>query len=114
MVSSITALTRSGLKDWYVQRISAVVLVLYVAFLIGVLVAYPHISFMQWQFIFSHVAVKVFTLLALLSMIAHAWIGIWTVLTDYVHHGAIRGVVQTIIILTFFSCLLWGVWILWS
>jgi succinate dehydrogenase / fumarate reductase membrane anchor subunit len=33
---------------------------------------------------FSSAFTKVFTLLALVSILIHAWIGMWQVLTDYV------------------------------
>ena len=52
-----------------------------------------------------------FTLLALFSILIHAWIGMWQVLTDYVKPLALRLVLQLAIVValvvTFFMDLLW-------
>ncbi len=114
MVSSILSLTRSGVKDFFVQRVSAVILLLYVFFIIGIFIAYPHLTYVIWLQLFCMTWVKIFSLLALLSMIAHAWVGIWTILTDYVHNAVVRGFIQTLIIIGFIACIVWGILILWS
>ena len=114
MVSNILSLTRSGVKDFFVQRVSALILLVYVIFLLCFIWSHPNLNFFQWHNLYSSAWMKIFSLLALLSLIAHAWVGIWTVLTDYVHHAATRAVVQTLIVLAFIACIVWGIWILWS
>ncbi len=114
MVSSILSLTRSGVKDFFLQRVSAVILLIYIIFIVGVIVAHPHMTYVQWHSLFYSIWIRVFSVLALFSMIAHAWVGIWTILTDYVHNGVVRGLVQTLIIIGFIACIVWGIWILWS
>ena len=41
MVASVTNLGRSGLYDWVVQRLTAVILALYTLFLLGFVIASP-------------------------------------------------------------------------
>ena len=83
MVTNVTSFGRSGLSDWLVQRVSAVFLLLYVLFLVYVFISKPDMQFQEWQALFANNAVRIFSLIALLSLCAHAWIGMWTIATDY-------------------------------
>jgi len=114
MVSSITALTRNGLKDWFIQRISAGILAIYGLFIVGFILGHDPLTYAQWFSLFHNNVMRVFTLLALLSLVAHAWVGVWTILTDYVTCRLIRGTAQVIIIMAFFACIVWCISILWS
>jgi succinate dehydrogenase / fumarate reductase membrane anchor subunit len=111
-VNQLMALTKSGLKDWLLQRVSAVVMALYVIFFIGFFISHPQVSPSDWALLFSHPWMKGLSFFVLLMLLAHAWIGIWTVLTDYVHCVMLRSVIQGLIILGFFVCLIWGISIL--
>jgi len=82
MVTSITSFGRSGLYDWMMQRVTAVVLLAYTIFMIGYLLMNPELDYNQWKELFSGTVMRIFTLLAVLSMVAHAWIGMWSVSTD--------------------------------
>ena len=121
MVTNITSLGRNGVHDWLLQRISAVVLLAYFVFLVVYVATNTDLSFSQWQNLFSHTWMRVFSLTALLSLCAHAWIGMWTISTDY-FTSAVLGTAATVIRLGFqLVCLLilisyfvWCVQILWS
>ncbi|MDE0841048.1 MAG: succinate dehydrogenase, hydrophobic membrane anchor protein [Porticoccaceae bacterium] len=84
MVTSITSLGRSGLSDWLLQRVSACVMTLYVFFILGYLTLNPNLQFAQWQALNSSLPMRMFSLMAILSLAAHSWIGMWCVFTDYV------------------------------
>lgn len=114
MVKAVSALGRSGLHDWLLQRISAVVLAVYFVFLAGFFVLKSPIDYLSWQALFACQAMKVFSLLALIAFLVHAWIGLWIVTTDYLKALSLRLPVQVAIILACLSVLLWGVSILWS
>lgn len=113
-VLSSTNLTRSGVSDWLVQRVSALVMLAYVIFLLGFYLGHATIDYATWHGLFSCLYMRIFSLLTLLSLLGHAWVGIWTVLTDYVKCHYTRGVVQILIIFAFISCLAFGIQILWS
>ncbi len=84
MVRSVTSFGRSGLSDWLVQRISGVVIAAYFFFIVVWLVAHKGLDFDTWHAFHQQVCMKIFNTVTLLSVVAHAWIGIWAVLTDYV------------------------------
>ena len=111
---SITNFGRSGLHDWVVQRATAVILALYTVFLVGYFFTHPELQFLEWKQLFSHTGMKVFSLLALISLCAHAWVGLWTVSTDYIPMTGIRFMFQAVFILVLFVYMVWGIEILWG
>ena len=121
MVTNVTNFSRSGLYDWMAQRVSAVVLAAYFLFLIGFLVAHPGLTYADWHGLFSHTAMRIFSLLALVALIVHAWVGMWTITTDYLTPMAIgrwatgvRFLVQAACGVLQFVVFVWGVQILWG
>jgi succinate dehydrogenase / fumarate reductase membrane anchor subunit len=121
MVTQVTSFSRNGLSDFIVQRVTAYILATYTVFLVGYLLISGDLNYADWQMLFSHTAMQIFTLLALVSTCAHAWIGMWTIGTDYIrehYFGAsadsFRLIYQVICILAVASYLIWGVKILWG
>ena len=119
MVTSVTNLGRSGVSDWLVQRVTSVILLAYFG-LIGVTLA-SGTSYAEWSALFDRSWMRVFSLMALLSLAAHAWIGIWAVLTDYLTErllgpkgNTLRVLVQIAAGLVIFVYVIWGIQILWG
>ncbi len=83
MVTSVTSLGKNGLYDFIIQRGSAVVLGLYFVCLTSFLLFNGDMTYETWRAYMSSGYMKVFTFLALISLAAHAWIGMWAVATDY-------------------------------
>ena len=121
MVTNVTNFGRSGLYDWMVQRLSAVYLALYFVSLITYLVLSPDLSFEQWSSLFGATWVRIASLLALLALSAHAWVGLWTISTDYLTSDllgskatAVRFAFQSVCVIVMFIYLIWGIQILWG
>ncbi|MBB2896758.1 MULTISPECIES: succinate dehydrogenase, hydrophobic membrane anchor protein [Pseudomonas] len=121
MVTNVTNLSRSGLYDWMAQRVSAVVLAVYFLFIIGYLILHPGLTFEQWHGLFSHTLMRIFSLLALVSVCVHAWVGMWTISTDYLTTMAIgkgatavRFLFQAVCGFAMFAFFVWGVQIFWG
>ncbi|MFO3149978.1 succinate dehydrogenase, hydrophobic membrane anchor protein, partial [Legionella pneumophila serogroup 1] len=49
MVNNVTSLTGNGLKDWLIQRVTAVYFAAYLIFLFGFILANPDLNFSQWH-----------------------------------------------------------------
>ncbi len=81
MVTWLFAFRRTGLSDWVIQRLSAVILLSYFVFISFHLLG--PIDYASWSSLHHNWWMKVFTLVATLSLAAHAWIGLWSVFTDY-------------------------------
>lgn len=114
MVTSITSFGRSGLYDWMIQRVTAVVLLTYTVFMIGYLLINGDMDYNQWSGLFDSFAMRIYSLLALLSLAAHAWIGLWSVTTDYIKPTGTRFLVQSGCGLLTFIYVVWGIQILWG
>jgi len=114
MVKSVTSLGRSGLHDWMIQRVSAVVLAAYVIYLSVFIFSNSNLQFSVWQELFAQTGFKIFSFIAIASLCFHAWIGLWIISTDYMNSLAIRMIFQVAVILACVVFLLWGAQILWS
>ena len=121
MVTNATSLGRSGLFDWLVQRFSALVLLAYAICILGSLALTPDLEYESWRAQFDMPAMRIFSLIALLSLCAHAWVGIWTVTTDYLNEAQlgragtlIRLLAQTVCALLTLIYLFWGIRIFWG
>jgi len=114
MVKNAFALGRSGLQDWLLQRITAVILAVYSLFLLVFILKHQPLQFQDWHDLFAHSAVRYFSLSALISLALHAWIGVWTVITDYIKANFIRLYAQLLLLGLVVSNTLWGIKILWN
>ncbi len=129
MVSQVTSYGRSGLADWLVQRVSAVVLLAYAIYLMAFLVCNPDVQYDQWVALFDSTWMRTFSMAAIISLAAHAWIGMWAVSTDYlIEHvlrikgneflaskaNLLRWVFQAVCAVVIFYYLVWGIEVLWA
>lgn len=104
---------RRGYKDWIAQRATALLIGGYSVFLLFYLVLTPDLAYEQWVLLFSHVWMRVLTVLVLLAVCWHAWIGLWTILTDYVKCGVARMILQVGIIVLLAGYVIWCLDVLW-
>jgi len=121
MVTNVTNLSRAGLYDWVVQRLSAVILLIYALGILSSFVLYPDMGYEQWKAIFSSSFMRIFSLIALLALCGHAWIGMWTISTDYLTNRQIgssatffRLAFHAFCVLLILIYLIWGIRIFWS
>ena len=113
MVKNVTSLTRSGLRDWLLQRFSAIIIGAYVIFLAGFILLHPHMNFATWGALFNHILMRIITLIVLLAIVLHAYIGMWTISTDYLKNTGVRLLFQVVVFVALITFLLWGLMILW-
>ena len=121
MVTAVTNLGRSGLYDWLVQRISGVILLAYFTCLGVFIGTNSGMDYATWRGFFDHTALRVLGTAAVLSLAAHAWIGLWCVLTDYVttrllgpKANLLRGVLSALCGIAVFTYAVWGLQIVWG
>lgn len=92
MVTNAASVGRSGVHDFILIRTSAIILALYTLFIAYFFISTAEVTFAVWHGFFANMGVKIFTLLAIISLLIHAWIGVWQVLSDYVKPSFLRGV----------------------
>jgi succinate dehydrogenase / fumarate reductase membrane anchor subunit len=120
MVTQVLSLTRSGLADFIVQRVTAVILAAYAFCLVGFFImgGVTHASLSAF---FGATPMQLFSTLAILSTVAHAWVGMWTIGTDYLRPAHIGGSATVVrfayqigCLLTLFVYLVWAFRLIWQ
>ena len=114
MVDRVVVGAHYGLRDWLIQRISAVAMAVYSLFLSVYLLMQPRLDYDVWTGLFSNLPVRTFTLLFLICLFYHAWIGIRDIVMDYVKSASVRLVIHVLGILVSLLYTIWAVQILWG
>ena len=114
MVSNASALGRNGVHDFILVRATAIVLTLYIIYMVGFFATSGELTYEVWIGFFASAFTKVFTLLALFSILIHAWIGMWQVLTDYVKPLALRLMLQLVIVVALVVYVIYGFVVVWG
>lgn len=119
MVTAVTSMGRSGLYDWLFQRVSAIVLLAYALCVFFVAMGDP--GYEEWSALYSQTWMRVFSLLALLALAMHAWVGLWAVFTDYLTErlmgrlgNVLRFIAQAASGIIMFTYVVWGIQIVWG
>lgn len=99
MVKSVLGVNHQGLRDWIIQRVSAVIMVIYVLGLVCFFATHPDTAYYEWHGLFGHFWMKVSTALVFLALLYHAWIGMWTIFTDYIKCPWLNWLLQVLVIL---------------
>jgi succinate dehydrogenase / fumarate reductase membrane anchor subunit len=119
MVTSVTSMGRSGLYDWLIQRVGGVILLAYFVYVGCVLIC--GVDYQDWKELYGQTWMRVFSLLALISLAAHAWVGLWVIFTDYLTErmlgtagNVLRLLAQMVCGIIMFTYVVWGIQILWG
>jgi succinate dehydrogenase / fumarate reductase, membrane anchor subunit len=113
VVSRVVTGARYGMRDWLVQRITAVIMSVYTVIVLAVLLGGVPISYPVWKDLFAQGWMRVATLLFAASLAWHLWVGVRNILMDYVKPDGLRLALQVMVLLTIAAYLGWTVQILW-
>lgn len=102
-----------GLRDWLAQRVTALVIGVYAIVLVIAALATSEPGYGGWAGLFARTWMKIFTLLALIALTYHAWVGVRDIWMDYVKSMGLRLALQIFTILWLVGCGVWAIEILW-
>jgi succinate dehydrogenase / fumarate reductase membrane anchor subunit len=103
-----------GLLDWLLQRLTAVVMAVFtVAVAVCLLVKAPA-SHEELRALFGGSLLRVATLLFLLALFYHAWVGVRDIVMDYIKSAGLRLGLQTLVGVALVFYAIWSVAILWG
>ena len=103
-----------GIRDWLMQRITAVVITLYVLLLLAMLLFRPGMSLDVWQELAMHTWFKLATFATLISVFLHAWVGMRDIIMDYIRPTAIRLTLEVLVLGALVVYTGWSIQILWG
>ncbi len=103
-----------GFREWLVQRISAILIGSYAIVVIAYLLSFPNMSYVSWLHLYASVWMRIYTVIVLFALLWHAWIGLWTVFTDYIKSMKLRLFLEVCLILLLIVYMIWCLDILWA
>jgi succinate dehydrogenase / fumarate reductase membrane anchor subunit len=114
MLERIVTGAHYGLRDWLIQRVTAVVMAVYALGMTAYVLWAPKLDYDAWTALFSNNVLRTFTLLFLLALFYHAWIGVRDIVMDYVKPAGMRLLIHVVVILALLLYVIWSVQILWG
>lgn len=103
-------LRATGLAAWWVQRATAVFMLLFILVVMGSLLLQPVHSYAEWRVRIGHPAVTIGALAFFAALLAHMWVGVRDVLIDYARPAGLR---LLLLCSTGAALLGVGAWVLW-
>ncbi len=107
---SLTVL--EGLRPWLIQRVSAVVIALYLVYVVATIGVHGAFDYAGWRAWVHAPYNSLFMGLFVLALLFHAWIGMRDVILDYVHNVLLRLLIFSIIVSVLLISGLWSLRIL--
>ncbi len=113
MVSRLVVGAHYGLRDWLMQRASAVVMAIYTVIVGAWILVEPPLNYGAWTSMFSNSCMRIATLFFFISLLLHAWVGMRDIVMDYVKPTWLRLCLHLFVILVLVAYAGWSVQILW-
>jgi succinate dehydrogenase / fumarate reductase membrane anchor subunit len=102
-----------GMRDWLAQRVTAAIMAVYTIIVAVIVLMNAPLKYAGWQSLFAQGWMRVATLLFMLSLAWHAWVGVRDILMDYIKHDGLRLTLQVFTLLLIGAYVGWTVQILW-
>ena len=102
-----------GLMDWLIQRLTAVIMAVYMLLVLGIALWNGGIDHPLWLQLFARDGFRIASFLFMVALLYHAWIGVRDILMDYVKPVGVRLMVQVFAIVWLLACTGWAVQVLW-
>jgi len=102
-----------GLRGWIAQRVTAVVMAVYTALILSAVAGLPQMDYWQWKVLWQTPLVRYATVLFILSLLLHAWVGVRNIFMDYIKVAALRLTLYVLVIGALLWYAVWSVQILW-
>ena len=103
-----------GMRLWLSQRLSALVMAIYIVFILVLLAITQPANYVEWYALMSPIWMRVLTFLFFICLLMHAWLGVSDVFKDYIFNKTWRAYAQFV---ADFLLLIYAVWlsyILWN
>lgn len=102
-----------GMRDWLVQRLTAVVMAAYTVILLIAFLGAGNFSYEGWAGMFARQWFKITSFVAFSALFYHAWVGMRDIWMDYIKPVFLRLILQVATALWLVGCAGWAAQILW-
>ena len=103
-----------GLRDWVMQRVTAVIMAIYTVAMIVLLFTIPS-EYEAWRAFFGETWVRLFTQITFIAVALHAWVGIRDLWMDYISKSAgLRLFLHVATIVWLLGCVIYSFKVIWG
>jgi succinate dehydrogenase / fumarate reductase, membrane anchor subunit len=113
MVRRIIVGAHYGSRGWLAQRVTALVMALYTPLALYLFLSRAPWTYESWKALFAQGWMRIATLLFVVSLAWHAWVGVRDILMDYIKHDGVRLALLVITLLLLAGYVSWAIEILW-
>jgi succinate dehydrogenase / fumarate reductase membrane anchor subunit len=103
-----------GWRDWLMQRVTAVVMLVYTLFFLFTLAKLPSRDYAHWRALWDMPAMRYGTVFFVLALLLHAWVGVRNIFMDYIKGTGLRLMLYVLVILSLIAYGVWAIQILWG
>lgn len=103
-----------GLRDWLAQRVTAVVMLVYTLLVLMALIILPKFDYWHWRALWQLELMRYATVLFVIAMLFHAWVGVRNIFMDYIKDAGLRLTLYVVVIFALIAYGAWTVQILWG
>lgn len=114
MILKLLSSRYPGMRWWLSQRLTAIVMAIYLLIMVVTLLIVQPESYLAWQSFAQSLLFKLSTLLFFAAFCIHAWLGVRDVLRDYIFNRAVRAVLQWGVNLLIVFYMVWLLVIMWN
>ncbi|MFW9617098.1 succinate dehydrogenase, hydrophobic membrane anchor protein [Aquabacterium sp.] len=102
-----------GLRDWLAQRATAIIMAIFTIVLLAQVVFGEPLSYYKWAGIFSSQWMKSLTLVVIVALLVHVWVGVRDIFMDYVKPVSVRLTLHVLTLVWLVGCTGWAIQVLW-
>ena len=113
MVKRIIVGAHYGSRGWLAQRVTALIMALYTPVALYLFLSRAPWTYESWKALFAQGWMRIATLLFVVSLAWHAWVGVRDILMDYIKHDGLRLALLVATLLLLAGYVSWAVEILW-
>ncbi len=103
-----------GLRDWLLQRVTAVVMIVYTLLVLAIVLWQGGLDYASWKAVYANPAFKLASFVFMVALLWHAWVGVRNISMDYVKPVAVRLVLQVAVIAALVAYAGWTIHALWG
>ncbi len=103
-----------GLRDWLAQRVTAIVMTIYTLLFVVLVAGMPQFDHAHWKALWTAPLMRYATLLFVVCLAIHAWVGVRNIFMDYIKPVGLRLTLQAAVILALVVYTAWSIQILWG
>ena len=103
-----------GLRDWLVQRVTAIVMIAWLAVFLGALLWHNGFDQASWRALWAGAVFRLLSFAFMVAVLWHAWVGVRNIAMDYIKPVSLRLAFEVAVIALLVGYAGWTIQVLWG